>query len=518
MSRNKGSLGLRHPFGEECCEAEIEILKDSYSDYYFMSAPFNSAAIDPDTYLIIGRRGSGKTSLSQYFKFQNTIKNCRCIDVDEPNVYYDVLSKVSELAATSNEVAIPKIVSIWEFVIWSLVFEEYKDVNEVVRAASHVYSGEKKGPAQLVRALLRSLLNACLGKGGDKFSDDLEEYISSPLIQNAKSEIRKLTNRTPVIVAIDSLERYSVDDEGMMRSTAALIQCASNFNIALSGNGIHVKVFVSAEVFPYLCESEISNTRKYVRDEKYLHWRPKDLVKLVCWRFYKYLSLHGQMAQESRHEIDWDKFSDVLEKMWVPYFGADVVNGAQVAEKTFPYVIRHTQMRPRQIITLLNAIARDSKADKNFPNFHTGKTIVTSVRRAEKSLATEVINSYSKAYKNVGKIVDALTGAPMLFKGSELDKRAHLTASEWPQGNYSPSNFKQLLAELGIVGRVRKWDTALGVIEADFEYALEDRLPLLSGDDCVIHPMFYEKLRINTASHRAIIYPFPDHPDFDDVR
>ena len=74
------------------------------------------------------------------------------------------------------------------------------------------------------------------------------------------------------------------------------------------------------------------------------------------------------------------------------------------------------------------------------------------------------------------------------------------------------------MAELGIVGKVRNWNTEKNIIEADFEYALEDRLPLLSDDDCVIHPMFVEKLRINTSEHKVIIYPFPDHPDYDDVR
>ncbi len=516
MCDNQVSQGLRHPFGEECCEAEIKILREKYSDYFFLQAPFNNDAIDQETYLIIGRRGSGKTSLAQYFSFQNQIKNCKCIDVDEPNIYYNVLSKVSRLAASSTDIAIPRIVNIWEFVIWSLIFEEYKDLCPEAKAATYV-NPLKKSAAYIVKELLVSLINKFAGKEFDHLSDELENFLCSSTIKNAKSAILKITKRKPIIIAIDSLERYSVNDEAMMRATAALIECASNFNIEYSSKGVHVKAFISAEVFPHLRESEISNTSKYVRDEKYLHWRPKDLVRLVSWRFYKYLEKNGQLKPESKTDIDWEDFESVLLKMWIPYFGKEITNRSGLIERTFPYVIRHTQMRPRQIISLLNEIAKQSKKNRDYPNF-SQKTMVYSIRHTEKKLATEVINSYSSTYKNVGKIIDALNGVPSIFKGNLLDKRAPISASEWPMGNYSSSNFKQLVAELGIVGKIRHWNKDKKIIEADFEYALEDRLPLLSDDDCVIHPMFFEKLSIDRSENKVIILPFPDHPDYDDVR
>ncbi|MCG7984931.1 MAG: hypothetical protein JAY90_19535 [Candidatus Thiodiazotropha lotti] len=516
MNNSKRGIGLRHPFGEECCEAEVKILKELYSDYYFLEAPFNKDSLDSETYLIIGRRGSGKTSLAQYFTFQKKLRRAKCIDVDEPNIYYEVLSRVSKLAATSTEIAIPRIVQIWEFLVWSLIFGEYKNYSTEIEAASYI-SPTKKGPAHLVKELLKSIIRKFAGNDVDQLSDELEDYLSSPVIEAAKKRVLELTNRSPIIVAVDSLERYSVNDEAMMRSTAALIQCASNFNIEHAINGIHVKAFISAEVFPHLCEAEISNTSKHVREEIYLHWRPKDLVRLVSWRFHKHLSKHSQLKSESMGEIDWNNFSEVLQKMWIPYFGEEITNGLGLREKTFPYVIRHTQMRPRQIIKLLNKIAKRSHDNLNFPEF-CEEAIVDSIRKAEKSLATEVINSYSKAYENVGKIIDALSGVPILFEGRLLDKRASKTASEWTKGHYSPSNFKQLVSELGIVGKVRSWDKRRKIIEADFEYALEDRLPLLDDDLCVIHPMFIEKLRVNTTENQVIVYPFPDHPDFDEVR
>jgi hypothetical protein len=245
-----------------------------------------------------------------------------------------------------------------------------------------------------------------------------------------------------------------------------------------------------------------------------LHWRPKDLMRLICWRFYHYLHAVNQLSKESI-SIDWDDYNDVREKMWNPYFGNSLRNSLGMAELTFPFVLRHTQMRPRQLIVLCNTIAERAFREKSFPQFQPD-LVVRAVLQAGNILAEEVFNSYSSVYPKVGTIVEALSGLPMIFRGNELDKRAPLTASEWLDGDYSPNTFRRLVAELGIVGRVRYLNEQAGYVEADFEYSSESRLPLHVNDVCVIHPMFYRKLNIR-ASHKLRIYPFPDHEEFHEM-
>ena len=53
------------------------------------------------------------------------------------------------------------------------------------------------------------------------------------------------------------------------------------------------------------------------------------------------------------------------------------------------------------------------------------------------------------------------------------------------------------------------------IVEADFEYAMHDRLILSNDDECVIHPMFYSKLQVE--KNGWIVYPFPDHEDFKEI-
>ncbi|MCB0526485.1 MAG: hypothetical protein KDC86_18350 [Saprospiraceae bacterium] len=53
------------------------------------------------------------------------------------------------------------------------------------------------------------------------------------------------------------------------------------------------------------------------------------------------------------------------------------------------------------------------------------------------------------------------------------------------------------------------------IIQADFEFALRDRMFINEKDTCVIHPMYYSKLNINRNKPvNKCVYPFPQHPDF----
>jgi len=238
------------------------------------------------------------------------------------------------------------------------------------------------------------------------------------------------------------------------------------------------------------------------------------LVRLICWRFYKYLTASGK-ASLALQDISWDDFDEVEKQIWTPYFGSYITNRSKVRERTFPYVLRHSQLRPRQIVILCNEIAK--RAGDRFPEI-SNRILIQAVREAELQLANEVINSYSKIYRNVGDIVSAISGMPMLFKGKDLDKVARRSASSWTDGSYSLNRFRQVVTELGIVGRKRgEHDPSSGIMEADFEFALKDRLFINEDDDCVVHPMFYRKLNIKAQSGISV-YPFPDHPDFDEVR
>src|SRR4029079_7318680 len=166
----------------------------------------------------------------------------------------------------------------------------------------------------------------------------------------------------------------------------------------------------------YLKEQVLRNPSKSIKNPVYLLWRPKDLLRMISWRFFRYLEANKLLRPESKGKIEWENHREVMERMWQPYFGLELTNGRGVRERTFAYVLRHTQMRPRQLILLCNAIAKRAIDGVHFPLVKE-EDIRLAVKDAESDLAGEIINSFSSVYPNVSTIVDALVKLPMVFKG-----------------------------------------------------------------------------------------------------
>lgn len=178
-----------------------------------------------------------------------------------------------------------------------------------------------------------------------------------------------------------------------------------------------------------------------------------------------------------------------------------------MSEHSFSYVLRHTQMRPRQLIILCNEIAECAIKSRNFPRF-SESDIRAGIAAGEVKLASEILNAYAKMFPNAGRIIKVLSGLPMVFKGNELDRRAHESAAHWKNGTYTNSLFIDLVVQLGVVGRVRR-SSGEGHHNVEFQYAQESDLLLSHRDDCAIHPMFFSKIGIIPES-RCIIHPYRD--------
>ena len=496
------------PFGAPDCESDLTVLgEDGYSKYFFHPTHFNQRSLDPRVYLIVGRRGSGKTAITRFFSFQDILQNVIEINIDEPLSFHEVMSKIAECESFNRDLQIPRLAKIWEYVVWSAIFHNLRRRDLRIETAC-AFDGEA-GISRIIRLLLQSLLEKYLGSDNN-LSDEIDDFFHGIAFEKAQEAVLEISKKSPLIVSLDTLEKYSIKDERLMTTTAALIEFASKFSRKYASKRIYIKVLMMDEIFPYLTEEYISNTLKYVRDEVYLHWKPKDLMRTICWRFFQYLKTKNLQKQRTGR-IDWESYRDVREKIWRPYFGEYIQNSNDIEERTFPYVLRHTQLRPRQLIVLCNSIANRAVASGNFPNF-SSSDIVFGIRNAEESLADEVFNAYSSTYPNAARISDALSGIAPIFQAKELDRRAPQTSSQWID-EYSPYRFRQFVAELGIVGRVRQKSENTPIVEADFEYAKKGRIPLSTDDLCVIHPMFYAKLNVE-LKEKLCVYPFPNHEEF----
>ena len=496
------------PFGEAASELE---LSENYSHLYFGQTPFNSSAIESDTYLIIGRRGSGKTALAQYFSFQKKLADAIYIYVKEPELYKEVLSDIGYDASLNRSKGVAGLVPIWEYVLWCVIFDHLKGQSSVICDACNPVDSAESNVSTLIEKVIRRV-HSFLQLSSEEEPRAVSHLHSQVDFAKAKVQALEIAKRTPIIVAIDTLEQYDTTDKGLIDAIAALIQTAAKFNQLYAKDGVHLKVLMSGEIFPHLEEGVIENTLKFVRKPVFLFWRPKDLLRLICWRFYRFLESEGRLHKASTDHIDWGDHKDVLRKMWTPYFGDKLTNNRGAVEDTFYYMLRHTQMRPRQLILICNASADLAIRDGSFPIIKE-EHVRAGVALVEGDLAVEIINSFKAIYPNVANIVNAMNGVPMIFKGNDLARLAPRSADAWPKGTYSQRNFLNLAAELGIIGRVES--KGGGVIQASFEYLLRRRLAISIDDECAIHPMFYSRLNIKLTQDMRTV-PFAANGSFED--
>ena len=503
------------PFGQADCESELEELGDDYRSIYFGNTPFNVAALNPKSYLIIGRRGAGKTALSHYFSFQRQIHNALVIDVDEPREYQNVLTQIASRSLATPELAVTNARDIWIYLIWCLIFQNRREsavaIAEACVPCIELTNYTHAGFLNKAIDWLLGHFNAGTLDGENK---QLTDFLDDKIFQAAKAAVLMSSAKNPVFVAIDTLEKYDVNDAGLMNAIAGLVEAAADFNLKYAKHGVHIKAFISGEIFPHLMEVALQNPLKSVKHPVHMLWRAKDLLRLIAWRYHTFLRKHNLLLPESLAEIDWDNPKDVLVKAWIPYFGRDTRNRRGRMEHSFSYVLRHTQMRPRQLIELCNCIAARAIASASFPRM-TAHNITAGIADGEDKLATEIINSYQLIYPGVEKIIQALNRLPIVFPGSELDKRASESASHWKLGGYSPSAFSRLVVELGIVGKVANQSES-GHVNAEFEYAQRTALRISHRDVCALHPMFFSKLTPTTLDRSITVMPFIVQKDEED--
>jgi hypothetical protein len=274
---------------------------------------------------------------------------------------------------------------------------------------------------------------------------------------------RKVFQRSadaPVIVAIDTLEKYDITNVALMNTLSGLVHCVSQMCDECAGHRVHVKVFLPGEIFPYLEDRYLLNPTKVIRNPEFLLWRPRDLLRLICWRFVTLLghrrdklTMMDRRSLERMVALDWKDSREVYKEVWVKFFGESVANSLGVREETWSYVLRHTQMRPRQLISICNSIAEMARREDRFLRY-SEKDIRDGITDAEIRLAGEILNSYSEVFPNVDKIVDALTGAPKILEGRIFDSLASRSRPSWPPGAYSLNAFRQVLADVGVIGVV----------------------------------------------------------------
>jgi hypothetical protein len=353
------------------------------------------------------------------------------------------------------------------------------DANEILRAVIRRW----KSTVSAQRGVSASDLSDALRFGGISYKE-LEKSVRSLAVSLGK----------PVYVILDSLEDLHLRLDEVSTAIQGLLQLLGN----KPGDEDPVQVFVClpAEMLEHL-RILSANPGKNLEHSLQIHWTPRELIELAARRHNLFNHAHnitGPRATELRRSLSMGSKSII--RAYGSLYPARVHNSQGFLEPSLPYILRHTQLLPRQLIRYLNAIWREALASGIPADPEVSEDDIRyGVGRAERDIVADVIGSYNGQYPWLSsvceRLIPQLTSALPMEELLVLTRDAGVTAEA--TGTRDARDLIQLFTEIGVVGKaVADGDTYITAkFSFNFEGSLIGRtLSLDAGDVACLHPLF----------------------------
>jgi hypothetical protein len=472
--------------------------------------------------LIIGRRGSGKSSYLNNLSHKESvipvpIKSWDAVDLIE--------KQVKLILENQDTIDSEKVSSIWHLVFLTLAtkcliqkFPENSSLKSIVDnfpVKNIITKGFSLITTEILDVLRKkyissdknnfdlSIISESLGLGCESLAE-WEKMLSGIARDADKYVIIMIDNPERLEPTIDKEWEKSYADAGKPRwqTYAGLLTLLAHFNEGKVG--VQARYCVSAEQYFFL-QDRSSAILKDFSNIQILHWSSGEILSALAHRYMVYLQLHPESRDEERYnqlkgiEIYGRKgafefFSYVFEE--------NIKNNRGYIENTVPYLLRHTQLLPRQILLYVNeairlAITDNPKYDLTFLD---SEYIKKAIENNEELCATEIIDSYRSVFPEGKELMGAIGDIPIICTVASLKRNwAKLGAkkilnkySSFPEVIVESDRFIRFLIEVGIIGRAEALENPSdgAYIKAVYEYTLPQHLHVKSSEMIAIHPIF----------------------------
>lgn len=460
--------------------------------------------------IIIGRRGSGKTTITSN---TSVINNHSFILQVQPE---EAMATVRAIAypANSNTQQYPEAVArVWRTVLNSMLMAHVcanrpsANLPNIRRYLafcnipvnspfSGVMTAFKKRAETLagtgfLGALAATFLESLNSDEGayEKALDDLDSFFKSSKLSS--------------VVIIDSIEDYLLNDPCNVGMMAGLLKCAGEYG----NERRHIRLCIPGEVYFDIKDCSSNPLKDFTRN-LLLHWLPSEIYSVIAWRYTLYNRIYNRQRYEEIREYGLAGRAEAL-RVIDCFLPQKIENALGSEEPTLPYIMRHTQILPRQVIVILNSIfgrAGDSRG--GFENV-TRARIVEGINRMEGVLCDEIFSAFKYKYPRARSYCqNCVPELPRVFNNGLLHKVFNRHGKS--AGNSADSveyyAFKRMLVEMGVIGRVR--DTTGIYAEAEFEYAQPGRLNVSVDDELCLHPIFSGEFSSKkNAANGLVVYP-----------
>ncbi len=504
-----------------------------------------SSLIQRDPAFVVGRRGAGKTA---FLDALNTEQTTLTVQINTSTAVAEIEDLLRALADLGITLFVDHVCEIWGAALWhALLVALVQDPPEVVDTDDVRYEDVKIYLDDLTNDGSRRVsCEAAMSLFCVEFLEQAEERktvarhatmfeLSGVSLGSVIDGVGTLLNEASVgpILLLDSIEDFQdVLDyhtrtiEGLFMQVGRSTQPAAPFRIRFS---------FPAELW-HVLRSMSRNPLKDFGRFIVLQWSAREIVKIAAHRFMLYLNhFHQPFLDRNRDvaRLNVDSEREALDLL------RTVLPPTVKGEESVAYVLRHTQLLPRHLLRLLNAIWARSHYESDEVRV-SEEAVIIGVQDVEEQIVTEICKAYELVHPTADEVCRAvIKNLPRRFTDSELHKtfnrvgkgavkRANRNLAERQLAERShrvgamdvpPTmdffDFKAMLLEIGCIGRMIDQTERYDI--AEFEYTIPHRLAVGDDDIMCVHPLFsgvYQSMRSEGDGTRSV-YPYGTNPMVD---
>lgn len=461
-------------------------------------------------WVIIGRRGSGKTAFLYHRCFSGVYEHQ--VGMESAQVFRAICRMIESVLDQNNQGYAPFVENVGR--LWKAIF-----VTSIASTICNAYRHDpmfKDDPYLLAmsdylqrigikrQTAPRTILNHLLKKAREfdsttklYITEDLEDILINQIgVGEAADALEAFceTRRQKVIVLIDSVEHFPIDDFRMDAAASGLLHLLSQ--LRLSYSPIHICYCIPSELYHHFAAEISANPEKDFESKLMLQWSAYELIKMSAQRLDKYLRTARRVRIHRDNGLPETPDREDIYRFWWQLMPKRVVNNLGKSEESFAYILRHTQLLPRHIIGIFNQIIRLSLSRDDEQFQITEDDIVRGVRLAANSICAGILSSYRLIHPS-----SAALCRTMLPHMDNAFTMPEFRLSYRDHGRGIVNNYYeafQMFKELGIVGIVVNESKIY--YTGEFEYTQVGSMAISEDDTFCIHPAFAGEYRVGRES------------------
>lgn len=464
------------PLGDIESEVLHKLTGDIGFMYFFTSndTPFHGY-LQKRPNMIIGRRGSGKTTFLTATKLQK--KHDIFIERKQHRFFRKVSLRISKRITTCHApITVEEAADICDEILYEYLFTRIKNDNlfkdENVSDITEYFEFDEN---------TENLRSQC--------DDDTEDQ-RFEIFEAAQRQALNILEKTKrkVLILLDNIDEVkNTFDETNKIVISGILRSIGRFNVNKS---FQIRFCVPEEIYDSYLQHSVNPLRDF-RNVISLSWTAKEIISMIAKRLdIGIFALTPNLHKSCNLEIFNNNSFDFVRK----FFPEKITSSTNLEEDPLCYILRHTQLLPRQVLSHFNTIFSKAYTEGILESGAVipSEIIRTAIEEKENEMVVEILIGFQLLYPEASIVLERfLKTAPLKFSYGDLQRTFRQLTCHSIMEQYDHDNFESFLTMLiqtGCIGVVENETNQY--VQGLFWYNAKNKLHITNNSFLCLHPIF----------------------------